>query len=108
MTSDVFVNTKSNGSTWRDSAGLAVLPIRLVVGWTYFSAFWRRVALENKLDPDVSGYVGEKFNHFLPQALGIKPIIAFLVEHGQVQGRGVRRRRVILRCDGSGSQGCGG
>ncbi|WP_236737992.1 nuclear transport factor 2 family protein, partial [Mycobacteroides abscessus] len=27
---------------------------------------------------------------------------------GQVQGRGVRRRRVILRCDGSGSQGCGG
>lgn len=46
-----------------------------------FSAFWRRVALENKLDPDVSGYVGEKFNHFLPQALGIKPIIAFLVEH---------------------------
>lgn len=81
MTSDVSVNTKSNSSTWHDSAGLAVLPIRLVVGWTYFSAFWRRVALENKLDPDVSGYVGEKFNHFLPQALGIKPIIAFLVEH---------------------------
>ncbi|MEX3755768.1 TQO small subunit DoxD [Mycobacteroides abscessus] len=66
---------------WRDTAGLVALPIRLVLGWTYFSAFWRRTALENKLDPDAAGYVGEKFNHFLPQALGIKPIIGFLVEH---------------------------
>lgn len=76
MTADVSPN-----NSWRDSAGLIALPIRLVVGWTYFSAFWRRVALENKLDPDVSGYVGAKFNHFLPQAFGIKPVIGFLVEH---------------------------
>ncbi|MBA0046645.1 TQO small subunit DoxD [Mycobacteroides sp. LB1] len=81
MTNDISVNTKDSSGSWRDGAGLVVLPIRLVVGWTYFSAFWRRVALENKLDPDVPGYVGEKFNHFLPQALGIKPAIAFLVEH---------------------------
>lgn len=64
-----------------DQAGLVALPVRLVIGWTYFSAFWRRVALENKLDPDVPGYIGEKFNHFLPNALGIKPIIGYLVTH---------------------------
>lgn len=62
-------------------AGLFTLALRLVVGWTYFSAFWRRVALTNKLDPETAGYIGEKFNHFLPNALGIKPIIEFLVTH---------------------------
>ena len=61
--------------------GLFTLSIRLVVGWTYFSAFWRRLILENKLDPDAAGYIGEKFNHFLPNALGIKPIIEYLVTH---------------------------
>lgn len=64
-----------------DSTGLVALPIRLVVGWTYFSALWRRMVLEDKLDAHAAGYVGEKFNNFLPQALGIKPMIAFLVEH---------------------------
>ncbi len=53
----------------------------MVVGWTYFSAFWRRTILANKLDPEVSGYIGEKFNHFLPNALGIKPMIQHLVEN---------------------------
>lgn len=62
-------------------AGLFTLALRLVVGWTYFSAFWRRVALENKLNPDEAGYIGEKFNHFLPNALGIKPLIEYLVTH---------------------------
>ncbi|MCK3685810.1 TQO small subunit DoxD [Maribellus sp. YY47] len=62
-------------------AGLFTLSIRLVVGWTYFSAFWRRVILADKLDPDAAGYIGEKFNHFLPNALGIKPIIEHLVTH---------------------------
>lgn len=62
-------------------AGLFVLPIRLVIGWTYFSAFWRRLILENKLTPEEAGYIGEKFNHFLPNALGIKPIIEYLVTH---------------------------
>lgn len=63
------------------TAGLFTLPLRLVTGWTYFSAFWRRLILENKLDPDAAGYIGEKFNHFLPNALGIKPVIEYLVTH---------------------------
>ncbi len=64
-----------------DMAGLFTLSLRLVIGWTYFSAFWRRLILENKLIPDEAGYVGEKFNHFLPNALGIKPVIEYLVTH---------------------------
>ncbi len=62
-------------------AGSFTLALRLVVGWTYFSAFWRRMILEDKLNPDEAGYIGEKFNHFLPNALGIKPIIEFLVSN---------------------------
>ena len=64
-----------------NDAGLLALALRLVVGWTYFSAFWRRTTLANKLDPEVAGYIGEKFNAFLPNALGIKPIIQYLVEN---------------------------
>lgn len=60
-------------------SGMFALALRLVVGWTYFSAFWRRLVLENKLVEDAPGYIGEKFNHFLPNALGIKPIIEYLV-----------------------------
>ncbi len=62
-------------------AGVFTFSLRLVVGWTYFSAFWRRLVLENKLDPETAGYIGEKFNYFLPNALGIKPIIEHLVIH---------------------------
>lgn len=65
----------------KKDAGLLALALRLVVGWTYFSAFWRRTILANKLDPEITGYIGEKFNAFLPNALGIKPIIQFLVEN---------------------------
>lgn len=65
----------------KNDAGLLTLALRLVIGWTYFSAFWRRVALDYKLDPDGAGYIGEKFNHFLPNALGIKPLIQYLVEN---------------------------
>lgn len=60
-------------------AGLFTLSLRWVIGWTYFSAFWRRLILDNKLIPEEAGYIGEKFNHFLPNALGIKPIIEYLV-----------------------------
>lgn len=60
-------------------SGMFALALRLVVGWTYFSAFWRRLVLENKLVEDAPGYIGEKFNHFLPNALGIKPLIEYLV-----------------------------
>lgn len=65
-------------------AGFYMLALRLVIGWTYFSAFWRRVALTNKLDPDAAGYIGEKFNHFLPNALGIKPLIEYMVSNPDV------------------------
>lgn len=64
-----------------NSAGLFTLSLRWVIGWTYFSAFWRRLILENKLIPEEAGYIGEKFNHFLPNALGIKPIIKYLVSN---------------------------
>ena len=60
-------------------AGIFTLSLRLIVGWTYFSAFWRRLVLENKLIPDATGYIGEKFNHFLPNSIGLKPIIDYLV-----------------------------
>ncbi len=63
------------------NAGLA---LRIVLGWTYFSAFWRRLILENKLDPDAAGYIGEKFNHFLPNALFIKPLIEYLVTNPEI------------------------
>lgn len=68
-------------STAHNMAGLFTLSLRWVIGWTYFSAFWRRLILENKLIPDEAGYIGEKFNHFLPNALGIKPIIEYLVSN---------------------------
>src|SRR5690606_10975880 len=55
--------------------------LRWVAGWTYFHACRRRLMLENKLDPDQAGYIGENFNHFLPNALGIQPIIEHLVSN---------------------------
>src|SRR5690554_4192543 len=64
--------------------GLFTLSIRLVIGWTYFSAFWRRLVLENKLNPEEAGYIGAKFNHFLPNALGIKPLIEYLVSNPDI------------------------
>lgn len=64
--------------------GLITLALRLVIGWTYFSAFWRRLILENKLIENEAGYIGEKFNHFLPNALGIKPLIEYLVSNPEV------------------------
>lgn len=67
-----------------DMAGLLTMGFRLVIGWTYFSAFWRRLILENKLIPEEAGYIGVKFNHFLPNALGIKPVIEYLVSNPEV------------------------
>lgn len=78
-----------------DLAGLYTLSLRMVIGWTYFSAFWRRLILENKLTPDESGYIGEKFNHFLPNALGIKPIIEYLVTHPDALQRSMMTFTII-------------
>ncbi|MCS4301265.1 TQO small subunit DoxD [Chryseobacterium sp. BIGb0232] len=78
-----------------DLAGLYTLSLRMVIGWTYFSAFWRRLVLENKLIPDEKGYIGEKFNHFLPNALGIKPIIEYLVTHPDALQRSMMTFTII-------------
>ena len=76
-------HTNTLNSTY-NLAGLFTLSLRLVAGWTYFSALWRRVVLTNKLDPELPGYIGEKFNHFLPNALGIGPIIEYMLENPDV------------------------
>lgn len=68
----------------KNDSGFLALGIRMVVGWTYFSAFFRRTILADKLDPETAGYIGQKFNHFLPNALGIKPIIQYLVENPDI------------------------
>lgn len=56
--------------------------MRLVLGWAFFSAFWRRtVLMPAKLDPNSVGYVGTKFDNFLPGALWIKPMLEYLLLH---------------------------
>ena len=62
-------------------AGLLFTPLRWLMGWFFFSALWRRLVLEYKLDPGGPGYVGEKINHFLPHALLIGPMIAKMLDH---------------------------
>ena len=71
--------SKDETSSSFSLVGTFTLALRLVIGWTYFSAFWRRLVLDHKLDEGGAGYVGEKFNHFLPHALLIKPLIKYLV-----------------------------
>ena len=71
--------SKDETSSSLSLVGTFTLALRLVIGWTYFSAFWRRLVLDHKLDEGGAGYVGEKFNHFLPHALLIKPVIEYLV-----------------------------
>lgn len=88
------MNTTINNQCDR-TAGLFTLSLRLVIGWTYFSAFWRRLVLENKLIPDEAGYIGEKFNHFLPNALGIKPVIEYLVTHPDTLQRSMMAFTII-------------
>ena len=60
-------------------AGIFTLSLRLIVGWTYFSAFWRRLVLENKLIPDGTGYIGEKFNHLLWWAMVLFTLVEGIV-----------------------------
>lgn len=84
MTATTLESSEHPARESTDLAALTALAVRLVVGWTFFSAFWRRVVLENKLDPASPGYVGEKFNHFLPNSLGIKPLIGYLVTHPEL------------------------
>jgi thiosulfate dehydrogenase [quinone] large subunit len=69
------------GGAWY-LAGLLATPLRWVMGWIYFSAFWRRVVLAPaKLDPDSGAYLGHKFNHFMPGSLMIGDMIEYLLGH---------------------------
>ncbi|WP_018344336.1 TQO small subunit DoxD [Cytophaga aurantiaca] len=68
-------------STGFNQTALLLTGMRWVTGWLFFSAFWRRLILENKLDPDSLGYAGEKFNHFYPNAIFIKDTIHYLITH---------------------------
>src|SRR5690606_8535927 len=64
------------------AAGLALLPVRLVAGWMFLSAFHRRVLLDPaKLDPEALGYGGRKFNQFMPGAImGVDDMIRALLD----------------------------
>ncbi len=66
----------------RVATTLTLLPVRLVTGWMFFSAFHRRVVLApDKLDPSALGYLGEKFNTFMPGSiLGVDAMIAALLD----------------------------
>lgn len=79
---NAYKNTESSiADMWR-LIGMLVTPIRWVAGWAFFSAFWRRAVLAPaKLDPNAAGYVGDKFNTFLPQALWIRPMLEYLLLH---------------------------
>ncbi len=65
-----------------ESIATLATPIRLVLGWEFFSAFLRRVVnVPEKLNPHSPLFMGHAFNHFLPHALLIKPMIEYLVVH---------------------------
>ena len=42
------------------------------------------MVIDYKLDPETGSYLGEKFNHFLPNALLIKPVIEYFVSHPEL------------------------
>jgi uncharacterized membrane protein YphA (DoxX/SURF4 family) len=70
-------NTKSFSFA---SISTLATPIRLVLGWQFLSAFLRRVVNDpQKLDPNSPAFMGHAFNHFLPHALFIKPMIEYLI-----------------------------
>ncbi len=79
---DIQTNKKFHIS---NQSGLFATPIRLVMGWLFFSAFLRRfILVPPKLDPNSAAYVGYKFNNFLPNALWIKPMIENLLLDGSL------------------------
>lgn len=59
------------------------MPLRIVSGWMFFSAFHRRVLLDaDKLSPSEPGYIGEKFNQFMPGSImGVGEMIEVLLDH---------------------------
>ncbi|MHB1646139.1 MAG: TQO small subunit DoxD [Candidatus Acididesulfobacter diazotrophicus] len=65
--------------------GYAAIPLRITLGWMFFSAAWRRVVLSaGKLEPNSPLWVGHKFSTFLPHAsyfLGVGGLIHLLLLH---------------------------
>lgn len=71
--------SNAKGFSFESVASLST-PIRLILGWQFFSAFLRRVVNDpEKLDPNSAAFMGHAFNHFLPHALFIKPMIEYLI-----------------------------
>jgi hypothetical protein len=75
---NLFTQNTSHVPT-QDWVGLFNLSIRFVAGWTYFSALWHRLVLENKRDFEQAQHIGKNFNHFQFNAVGMKPMVEFLV-----------------------------
>lgn len=71
--------SNAKGFSFESVASLST-PIRLILGWQFFSAFLRRIVNDpEKLDPNSAAFMGHAFNHFLPHALFIKPMIEYLI-----------------------------
>jgi len=57
-------------------------PIKWVFDLAIFSAFLRRTLYApEKLDPNSAVFMDSAFNHFIPHALFIKPMIEYLITH---------------------------
>ena len=63
--------------------GAIMLPLRLVAGWLFFSAFWRRVVLvPEKHIMDAPQWLGHKINTFYPHSNGLfKTMLGRFVEN---------------------------
>ncbi|WP_427854619.1 TQO small subunit DoxD [Desulfotomaculum copahuensis] len=62
-----------------------LVPLRLVLGWMFFSAWLRRfISVPAKMDPNSPLYIGKKFDTFLPHAVMIKPMLQYLTTHPQL------------------------
>ena len=69
-------------SDWSNLMGTLITPLRLIVGWQFLSTFFRRFLLmPQKMDPDSMGYIGYKFSHMMPHAIGgVGPMIEYLIQ----------------------------
>jgi len=63
--------------------GAIMLPLRLVAGWLFFSAFWRRVVLvPEKHIMEAPQWLGHKINTFYPHSTGLfKTMLGRFVEN---------------------------
>ncbi|MGM0532314.1 MAG: TQO small subunit DoxD [Bacteroidota bacterium] len=63
--------------------GAIILPLRLIAGWLFFSAFWRRVILvPEKHVMESAQWLGHKINTFYPHSNGLfKSMLEHFVEN---------------------------